>query len=43
MSTRQTHWEHVFATKASNEVSWYQAEPTTSLRLIEAAGAGPST
>jgi len=29
------HWDAVYATKASNEVSWFQATPTTSLRLLE--------
>jgi hypothetical protein len=40
---RQAHWNRVFETKASAEVSWYQREPTLSLRLIEAAGFTPST
>jgi len=29
------HWDSVFATKASDEVSWFQAQPTTSIRLLE--------
>ncbi len=29
------HWDSVFETKASDEVSWFQAMPTTSLRLLE--------
>lgn len=29
------HWNSVFETKASDEVSWFQAEPTTSVRLLE--------
>ena len=29
------HWDSVFATRASDEVSWFQAMPTTSLRLLE--------
>jgi len=28
------HWEDVWARKKSNEVSWYQQEPKTSLELI---------
>lgn len=28
---RKAHWEHIYATKALNEVSWYQAKPATSL------------
>ncbi len=34
----KTHWEHVYATKASDAVSWFQPEPTASLRLLDAAG-----
>jgi SAM-dependent methyltransferase len=28
------HWNSVYGSKAPNEVSWYQADPTLSLRLI---------
>ena len=28
------HWEDVWARKKSNEVSWYQQEPKTSLEMI---------
>jgi len=28
------HWENVWTRKKSNEVSWYQQEPKTSLKLI---------
>ncbi|SDG72818.1 class I SAM-dependent methyltransferase [Mucilaginibacter sp. P25] len=31
---RQGHWEHVYATKSSNEVSWTQTVPQTSLNFI---------
>jgi hypothetical protein len=41
--TRQAHWNRVYETRASAEVSWYQPEPTLSLRLINAAGFTPST
>jgi ubiquinone/menaquinone biosynthesis C-methylase UbiE len=34
----KAHWEHVYATKSANTVSWYQAHATLSLRLIRAAG-----
>ena len=37
MSGKQ-HWEHVFQTKGTAEVSWFQPEPTLSLRLLDAAG-----
>ena len=37
---RKAHWETIYATKATNEVSWYQASPDLSLALITATGAG---
>jgi SAM-dependent methyltransferase len=42
MSDRQDHWERVYATKASDRVSWFQATAAPSLELIEAAGAEPA-
>ena len=39
MSDRTSHWEKVYTTKAEDEVSWFQENPTTSLRLIRNAGA----
>lgn len=41
--TARAHWNRVYETKAPAEVSWYQPEPTLSLRLIEAAGFTPFT
>ena len=38
----KAHWEGVYTTKPSTEVSWYQAEPTLSLTLLREAGAGPA-
>jgi SAM-dependent methyltransferase len=35
-TTRQEHWDEVFTTKADEAVSWFQATPETSLRLIRA-------
>ncbi len=32
---RKQHWEKVFRTKDTSQVSWHQQEPSTSLRLIE--------
>ncbi|WP_223826725.1 class I SAM-dependent methyltransferase [Flagellimonas sp. S3867] len=32
---RKTHWENLYRMKEINEVSWYQPNPETSLRLIE--------
>lgn len=40
---RRAHWDAVYTTKRSDEVSWYQAQPTRSLELLRAAGAGPDT
>jgi SAM-dependent methyltransferase len=35
MEERKDHWENVFATKAENEVSWFQSYPHTSVKLLE--------
>ena len=32
--TRKEHWEKIYETRNTNEVSWYQAVPKTSLDLI---------
>jgi 2-polyprenyl-3-methyl-5-hydroxy-6-metoxy-1,4-benzoquinol methylase len=32
---RVAHWENVYSTKQTTEVSWFEAEPTTSLDLID--------
>ena len=34
---RKAHWEHVYETNAASDVSWFQAEPTLSLSLLDAA------
>jgi len=39
---RKGHWENVYSTKATTEVSWYQERATTSLRLILATGVSRS-
>lgn len=51
--TATEHWDTVYATKATDEVSWYQRQPSTSHRLLASAspaggsvidvGAGAST
>jgi len=33
----QSHWNRVYATRAVDAVSWYQAQPKISLELIAAA------
>ena len=40
---RKQHWEHLYESKAADAVSWFQIEPTESLRLIEAAGLARGT
>jgi ubiquinone/menaquinone biosynthesis C-methylase UbiE len=40
---RKAHWEAVYGKKKSNEVSWYQAEPELSLRLIDQVTHGRRT
>ena len=35
MITTKEHWEKVFATKAANEVSWFQPYPKTSVEFFE--------
>jgi hypothetical protein len=39
-SARQEHWDHVYATKRADKVSWFQDEPAPSLAMIAAAGIG---
>ena len=40
---RKAHWDRVYATKASDEVSWFQSEPTVSLWLLERSGLTETT
>jgi SAM-dependent methyltransferase len=42
MSDVRDHWDRIYATRSSTEVSWYERSPTTSLRLIESVASGPS-
>lgn len=35
MSKRKDHWEQIYQDKSPLEVSWYQSEPSLSLKLIE--------
>lgn len=39
MQTKE-HWNHVYETKASTDVSWFQEHPRQSLELIEQSGVG---
>lgn len=34
---RKAHWENIYATKALNEVSWYQPTPETSISFLNSA------
>jgi 2-polyprenyl-3-methyl-5-hydroxy-6-metoxy-1,4-benzoquinol methylase len=36
------HWDRVYASIPSTEVSWYEREPAASLRLVEAMASSPS-
>ena len=36
------HWENIYETASSTELSWYEREPATSLRLIEEISSDPS-
>jgi ubiquinone/menaquinone biosynthesis C-methylase UbiE len=38
----KTHWENIYLTKRSREVSWYQEHAELSIRFIQKAGVGPS-
>lgn len=40
MVDRQQHWESVYRTRATDEVSWFQPHAASSLRLIHETGVG---
>lgn len=42
-SERQEHWTRVYDEKAPSTVSWYQAEPQSSLDALDRFGARPSS
>ncbi len=35
---RKDHWNTIYSTKASDDVSWFQSRPEVSLQLIERTG-----
>ncbi len=37
-TARKTHWEQVYQQKSPLDVSWYQTQPSMSLKLIQATG-----
>ena len=40
---RREHWERLYRTQSANEMSWFQAEPIVSMRLLESSGLRPAT
>ncbi len=42
MNAGQAHWSTVYQTKAADQVSWHQTQPTLSLELIQATQAAVS-
>jgi hypothetical protein len=40
---RKAHWQTVYTTTATDAVSWFQQEPTTSAHLLDAAGLSADT
>jgi 2-polyprenyl-3-methyl-5-hydroxy-6-metoxy-1,4-benzoquinol methylase len=43
MFDRTAHWQAVYTTKAENQLSWFQENPETSLRLIKEAKTSPES
>jgi len=42
MTDSKEHWERAYTAKSLQELSWYQDEPTLSLRLIRSCELGPN-
>ncbi len=40
---RQSHWDAVYSTRGEQQLSWFEALPALSLRMLEAAGLTPET
>lgn len=40
---RRAHWDEVYATKDEREVSWFEAVPSVSIEMLDAAGVGPDS
>lgn len=38
----KAHWEQVYRSKDSSDVSWFQLEPAASLAMLDTAGITPS-
>ena len=43
LMNRKNHWERVYATKGERDVSWFEALPSISIEMLEAAGITPDT
>jgi hypothetical protein len=39
----KAHWEQVYSTRRSDQVSWFEETPSLSLNILEHAGIGPGT
>ena len=37
------HWESVYTTRGERDLSWFEALPAMSMRMLESAGLGPDT
>lgn len=42
-TSRQAHWDNIYATKREAEVSWFEEIPKESLELLQLVGARPSS
>jgi SAM-dependent methyltransferase len=40
---RNAHWDRIYATRAPDEVSWYQEHPERSLEIIRSTASDPAT
>ena len=40
---RAQHWQHLYDTKEAGALSWFQADPSASLELLDRAGLSPKT
>ena len=43
MEDAKRHWDAVYTTKGERDVSWFEAFPTVSLQMLEAAGVTPES
>lgn len=43
MPQRQSHWDAVYSTRGDQQLSWFEALPALSLRMLEAAGLSRET